>query len=123
LTAFTAMDEGLNPNLKINDGGFVEVNHQIFGCWLWNQRRETHGEVDLSEAIRDSCNYYFYSLGLGKDQKSEKDIGVKVSSKDLAAMSHQFGLGEPTGMEINIPKENTGTLPDPEAKSELLKSL
>ncbi len=123
ITAFTAMEEGLNPNLKINDGGFVEINHQIFGCWLWNQKRETHGEVDLSEAIRDSCNYYFYSLGLGKDQKTDREVGVKLSVKDLTAMSHQFGLGESTGMEINIPRENTGTLPDPEAKTVLLKSL
>lgn len=123
VTASAALEKGLNPDMAIQDGGYVEIGKQIFGCWLWNQNRQVHGEETLAYALRDSCNYYFYSLGLGKDQRGGKDIGVQVSSKDVAEMAKRFGLSETSGLEIKIPKETEGIVPDPESKNKTLKAL
>lgn len=123
VTASAALEKGLDPEMAIQDGGYVEVGKQIFGCWLWNQNRQVHGAETLAYALRDSCNYYFYSLGLGKDQRGGKDIGIQLSSKDIAQMAKRFGLSETTGLEIKIPKETKGIVPDPESKNTTLKAL
>ena len=60
-------------------------------CWIWNAmapEHYTHGNDNVTEAIRDSCNYFFYSVG--------HDLGVTVMGK----YAHLFGLGVPTGIEL-----------------------
>lgn len=123
VTASAALEKGLNPDMAIQDGGYVEVGKQVFGCWLWNQSRQVHGAETLAYALRDSCNYYFYSLGLGEDQRAGKDLGIQVSSKDVANMAKRYGLSETTGLEIKIPKESKGIVPDPQSKNTTLKAL
>ena len=60
-------------------------------CWIWNAmapEHYTHGNDNVTEAIRDSCNYFFYSVG--------HDLGVTTMGK----YAHLFGLGVPTGIEL-----------------------
>ncbi len=123
VTASAALEKGLDPDMAIQDGGYVDVGGQIFGCWLWNQQREVHGRETLAYALRDSCNYYFYSLGLGEDQRAGIDLGLQVKPSEIAAMAKRYGLGERTGLEIQIPREIKGTIPDPESKKKTLKAL
>ena len=54
-------------------------------CWIYPH---THGDVDVVEAVRVSCNYFFYTVG--------KDLGIDAMSRYAA----RFGLGEPTGIEL-----------------------
>lgn len=63
-----------------------------------------HGEIDIKEAISVSCNYYFFEVGrlLGIDK--------------LTQYVKQFGLGEPTGIEL---PESTGQVASPETKEAL----
>lgn len=82
-----------------------------------------HGNENLRTALRDSCNYYFYSLALGKDPKSGKKTGVKVEIEDIVKTAKQLGLGNKTGIEINIPSESKGIIPDPNTKKSLTKIL
>ncbi|MDO5301036.1 MAG: penicillin-binding transpeptidase domain-containing protein [Tissierellia bacterium] len=123
ISGLAAEKLGLDPNLTIQDGGFVTVGGQVFGNWLWNQKRELQGPENLATAIRDSNNYYFYSLGLGEDQKTGTSMGVTVGPKDIDAMAQAFGLGEKTNIEINIPQESRGIRPDPQAKTQTMKAL
>ncbi|MDD7363681.1 MAG: penicillin-binding transpeptidase domain-containing protein [Peptoniphilus sp.] len=123
VTGSAALEKGLDPDMAIQDGGYVDVGGQVFGCWLWNQQRRVHGPETLAGALRDSCNYYFFSLGLGQDQRGGKDIGVRVSESDVAKMAKRFGLSERTGLEIKIPQEGKGTIPDPASKNRTLKAL
>lgn len=123
VTASAALEKGLDPEMAIPDGGYVDVDGQIFGCWLWNQSRQVHGNETLAMALRDSCNYYFYSLGLGKDQRRDKDLGIRVKPEEINDMAERFGLGEKTGVEIQIPAEAGGMRPDPEGKGKIIKSL
>jgi len=60
-------------------------------------KKEGHGPVNLTDAIAQSCDVYFYELA------------VKLGIDDLQAFLGRFGLGALTG--IDIPSEKAGTLP------------
>ena len=67
-------------------------------CWVWNASsvtHYTHSEENMTAALRDSCYYYFYTLG--------NDLGNDL----LVACAENLGLGQPTGIEL---PEITGTL-------------
>lgn len=123
VTALAAMEKGLDPEMTIQDGGYVDVGGSVFGCWLWNQSKQTHGAESLKDAIRDSCNYYFFSLGLGEDQRRGEKLPLQIDEKEIKAMAEKFGLGKKTGMEVSIPAEAKGNLPDPKQKKETMKQL
>ena len=116
LTAVTALEKGLSPNKAIRDMGFVEVGNQPYSCLLWTSSRRTHGYENLYDALRDSCNYYFYTLAIGRNQKTGEDLGIKIEIEDIVEMSKKFGLNDKTGIEINIPSESSGSVPSPDIK-------
>ncbi len=64
-------------------------------CWIWSSYNLTHGEENVITGLRDSCNYFFYSVG--------NDLGVDT----LGEFAHNFGLGVPTGIEL---VETTGNM-------------
>lgn len=57
-------------------------------CWYWRAYHVGHGTENLSKAIKDSCNIYFY------------DVGRKVGITKLNEYADKFGLGRSTGIEI-----------------------
>jgi penicillin-binding protein 2 len=67
-----------------------------FRCW----RKGGHGVVEAHSAIKLSCDIYFYTLG------------QKMGIEKIARYARLFGLGSPTG--IDIQGEKRGTVPDPE---------
>ncbi|RKD33203.1 penicillin-binding protein 2 [Thermohalobacter berrensis] len=121
LTALAALEKGIDPNKEINSLGYVELGNRKFGCWIWNDYHGMHGPTNLYEALRDSCNYYFYTVTLGENIRTGKDIGVKVNLDDILRLAEEFGLDDETGIEIDIPKEKSGGVPDPEAKKKIIK--
>lgn len=123
ITGLTALEKGLSPEEKIMDGGYVEVDGSVFSGILWKEKQMTLGPINLYEAIKDSVNYYFYSLALGEDQRRSKDIGVKITTEEIATVARKFGLGEPTGIEIKTPQEAKGNVPEPAVKTETIKQL
>ena len=116
VTALAALDKGLSPEKKIKDMGYVEIGIKQFNCWAWTNGRWTHGYENMYEALRDSCNYYFYTLALGKNQRTGEQLGVKVEIEDIVNLSKKLGLNDKTGIEINIPAEVSGGVPDPQRK-------
>lgn len=73
-------------------------------CDIFRQYGKTHGEIDVSEAIKVSCNYFFY------------DVGRRVGIDNLSAWAKRFGLGEKTGIEIA--GELSGQVASREAREE-----
>ncbi|MEF8833494.1 MAG: penicillin-binding protein 2, partial [Halofilum sp. (in: g-proteobacteria)] len=63
---------------------------------------KAHGEVDLGDAISQSCDVMFYDLAM--------DLGMT----EMAGFLRRFGLGQQTG--IDLPGERGGLIPDPEWK-------
>ena len=57
-------------------------------CLLWTNSRTSHGTLTAAEALRDSCNYFFYYLG------------DHMSIAKIDAVAKGLGLGEPTGVEL-----------------------
>ena len=97
LVAIAALEEGLTtPTEKIQDTGRLQLpeeEHYPYGdfhpqCWIYRQYGGNHGWEDLADALRDSCNIYFYTMGhrLGIDKIDE--------------YASLFGLGEYTGIEL-----------------------
>ncbi len=94
VTAAAALGENLvNPNEKVECKGSFEAAGQTFRCW----NPYGHGQVSLHRAITESCDVYFYKLGL--------KIGVDRMAKYAAL----FGLGNPTG--VSLPQELPGLVP------------
>ena len=122
-TSLAALEGGFDPYHEIKCGGYVDVGGSIFGCWIWNEHKGTHGSDNVMKALRDSCNYYFYSLALGKDQRRSKDLGYQLSIDELVSTARKLGLGSKTGIDINIPAENSGTVPDPQIKENNFKAI
>ena len=79
-------------------GGELLVGNRIFKCW----KEEGHGRLNLEEAIIDSCDVFFYQLGL------------KIGMDKIIRYSRLFELGEITG--IDPVSEKDGLLPTREWK-------
>ncbi|MBN1425850.1 penicillin-binding protein 2 [Candidatus Fermentibacteria bacterium] len=94
VTAGAALEEGIitPSDRKICTGAFL-LGGRPFGCW----RKTGHGSVDLRRAIVESCDIYFYNIGLG--------LGIER----LGRWAHAVGFGEPTG--IDLPNEKSGLFP------------
>jgi penicillin-binding protein 2 len=116
VTALAALDKGLNPNEKIRDMGYVSVGSKDFRCLIWTSSGRTHGYENVYEALRDSCNYYFYSLAFGRNPRTNQPISVRLEIEDIVELSKKLGLNDKTGIEINIPSEVSGGVPNPQRK-------
>lgn len=64
-------------------------------CWVWTPASQrTHGEINVSQAIQYSCNYFFYA------------VSEMVGIDKIEEYSKLFGLGQKTGIEL--PGEKSG---------------
>lgn len=113
LVAIAALEEGLvTPTEKIQDTGALQLPEEErypYGdyhpqCWIYRQYRGTHGWENMADALRDSCNIYFYTLG--------HRLGIEKIDQ-YAAM---FGLGQKTGLEL---AEAEGYVAGPETSAML----
>ena len=99
-----ALEEGaVTRTEKIEDTGRYKHYERIEDqpmCWYFRQYGRTHGFENVSEAIRDSCNVYFYEAGLR--------MGIEKIDQYAAL----FGLGEETGLELY---ERAGEVAGPES--------
>ncbi|MBV1756339.1 MAG: penicillin-binding protein [Dethiosulfatibacter sp.] len=116
VTALAALEKGVSPYERIYCAGYMEIGNQTFGCWIWNMYKSIHGYENMYEAIRDSCNFYFYTLVLGENRATNERISTRVELDDLLSMAKQLGLDDKTGIEIQIPNEFSGGVPSPETK-------
>lgn len=90
-----ALSEGVvDPSRKVFCNGSVKIYDRRRRCW----KAGGHGWVDLHNAIKQSCDVYFYVVG--------RDLGIDA----IARYAHQFGFGRPTGIEL--PGERSGLVPD-----------
>lgn len=117
-----ALDLGLSPYTEINCTGYVDIGDARFGCWIYNQYGGAHGYENMYEAIRDSCNYYFYGLAMGGNPDTGEQIGLQLGVDDIRKYAMELGLDEPTGIEINIPYESSGAMPNPDEKRWIIKN-
>lgn len=121
ITALAALEKGISPYEQVYCAGHMEIGRQTFGCWIWNMYKGIHGYENMFEAIKDSCNFYFFSVVLGENKATGERTSVKVELEDIMDMAEQLGLNDKTGIEISIPNEVSGRLPDPDTKIKNIK--
>lgn len=94
VAAIAALEEEIiSPKWSAFCPGYFKLGRKTIYCW----NEKGHGKLDLLQAIKNSCNVYFYQLGL--------KIGLNVWSK----YSKLLYFGEKTG--IDLPNENEGLVP------------
>ena len=85
IVALAALEAGeIDQQTTFFCPGHLTLGDRTFRCW----RRWGHGEMKLIEALKASCDVYFYNVA--------RLVGVDR----IAAMARRFGLGERTGIEL-----------------------
>ena len=88
-TAIAGLESGaITTTEKINDTGVYKKYNSEWKCWIYSSYGYGHGRFNVSQAIKHSCNYFFYELG--------DRIGIDT----LAKYSYYLGLGHKTGIEL-----------------------
>ncbi len=87
------LQEGINPKERVMCTGSVKLGNQTFRCW----KRWGHGNMNMNEALKQSCDVYFYHYG--------EQIGIDK----IAEYAYQSGFGKETG--ILLPHEKSGLVP------------
>jgi penicillin-binding protein 2 len=98
LMSVAGWQENIAQTLHVNCNGGATFYGRRFGCWV----KGGHGAVELTRAIYQSCDVFFYTL-------AEK-LGIGRISQYATA----FGLGQKTG--IDLPQEVSGVMPSEEWK-------
>lgn len=84
-TAIAGLQEGkITTTETIRDTGFYKKYNSSWKCW----NTSGHGRIAVSDAIKKSCNYFFYELG--------DRLGIDT----LAKYAYYLGLGHKTGIEL-----------------------
>ena len=86
----------LNEDIKC-EGSFDKLTGTIHRCWIYPG---AHGRLDITEAIANSCNCYFYEVGYRMSQ-DEDGYNATVGIETLSRYTDMFGLSEPSGVEIS----------------------
>lgn len=99
VVALAALEKGIiNSKTKFHCNGKHPYGDRIFHCW----QDKGHGDVDLEDAIKHSCDVFFYNLA------------EKLEIDDLAKMSERFGMG--VVHDIGLENQKKGLLPTREWK-------
>lgn len=123
VVGLAGIEQGLSPDYRILDKGYIQVGAHRFGNWLWNQSRRTMGYQGLHKAIADSNNFYFYSVANGYDYGANRYLPIKMNMDILTEYTRKFGLNDKTGIEIEIPTERFGGVPSIENKTRTVKAM
>ncbi len=94
VTAIAALEEGIvDENTAFDCPGYLSFGNRVFRCW----RRIGHGKVNVRQALQQSCDVFFYHVGI--------ELGVDR----LAWYARACGLGSKTG--IDLASEENGLIP------------
>ncbi len=85
----------INPDELYYDPGIYPYGYNP-KCWLYTDYGQTHGYIDLTGAIKGSCNCYFY------------DVGRRIGIDEIIKTAKTFGLGQKTGIELS--QEENGVI-------------
>jgi penicillin-binding protein 2 len=95
------LQEGIAQKLRVNCPGGATFYGRFFKCWIAD-KHSAHGEVEISKAIYQSCDTFFYTLA--------ERLGIEK----IAKWAMMLGLGRRTG--IDLPNEVSGVMPSEEWK-------
>ena len=101
-----AFNHGMGPQTRLDCSSGFQVGNRLFH----NYESESYGMIDFAEALRVSCDTFFYRVGYHFWQKYGTDP-TNVNARDpLVHEAKAFGFGRPTG--IDVPGESSGRIAD-----------
>ena len=104
IVALSALESDvISPNFRVNCKGKMEMYGQTYHCW----KKKGHGIVNLKDAIKQSCDTYFYEIA--------RKLGVDRLNKTAL----KFGLGEKVLKDI-FNNEKRGLVPSTKWKKDNL---
>jgi penicillin-binding protein 2 len=93
VVALAALEAGIPPAFRTSCFEHIQLGNQRFHCW----KKGGHGSLDMLEAIKHSCDIYFYELS--------KRVGIDR----MSAMAKRLGLGQ--SLDFDVPGERAGLIP------------
>jgi len=103
MVAIAALESGINPLRKVFCNGSFQLGKRKFHCW----KKEGHGDMDMSDAIKNSCNVYFFS--------TSNQIGIEK----ITEVAKRFGYGE--YFDVSLLGVKSGNVPSGEWKQKVFK--
>ena len=105
VVASAALTTGeISPTSLVNDNGIYPYGDRQ-ACWYYRSYGRGHGYLNVTQALKYSCNYFFY------------DMGYRIGIDKIAEYAKKYGLGQKTGIELE--GEATGSV----ASKEYAESL
>ena len=98
VTAIAAQRAGIKPDHKVTCRGKIWYGNRFFHCW----KRGGHGDVDMKDSLKKSCDVFYYDLA----QRLDIDL--------IADTAEKLGLGQ--AYNLGIPGEKEGIVPSREWK-------
>ena len=100
VVATAALEEKIiTTQTTINDTGIYPRGHKP-ACWIYTDRHYGHGYLNVTGAIKKSCNYFFYEVGYRLGDKSGS-YSSKEGLKYLEKYATQLGLNKQSGIELD----------------------
>jgi penicillin-binding protein 2 len=93
ITALAALEAGVDPEARIGCGGGMYFGGRYFRC----HKRGGHGMQNMHDAIKNSCDVYFYS------------VAVRIGPDRIAKVAEAFGFGQT--FNIGISGQKKGIVP------------
>jgi penicillin-binding protein 2 len=104
IVALSALENKIiNKNFTVNCTGKIEMYGHTYHCW----KKEGHGNVNLKQAMKQSCDTYFY------------EITRKLGVDRLKVTANKFGLGEKV-LQDTFNNEKKGLIPNTQWKKDNL---
>ena len=100
IMATAGLQENIAQDLVVTCGGGKSFYGRFFKCWIAGHG--SHGSVNISKAIYQSCDSYFYTLA------------EKLGITRIAKYATMLGIGQKTG--VDLPQEVSGVMPSEEWK-------
>jgi penicillin-binding protein 2 len=104
MTGLAALQAGINPEERVSCGGSWYFGGRTWAC----HKRGGHGAQNLHDAIKNSCDVYFYAMSL------------RVGPDKIAEVARAFGFGDT--FDIGITGQKKGIVPSQAWKKKYFKN-
>ena len=99
ITALASLEEGvITEDSHITCRGIFDEIDPPIRCWAYPY---SHGELNLIDGIKNSCNVFFADLGHEMSYDVDRNYSTDTGLRRLIKYAEMFGLGEKSGVEID----------------------
>ncbi len=95
VVALAALEAGvIDKNTTFDCTGSMKLGNHLFHCW----KHSGHGEQNVVEALKNSCDIFFY------------EVALQLGIEKIADMARKLGMGQATN--VGLDNEKDGLIPD-----------